>query len=107
MLREVGTMQAITIRPLKVAELGRVKEIDVTESGTTVYQQVGRRVVATDEEWQRPPRSEAQWRGYIGRWVPMLKRGGTAIGAFDGDTLVAIAVLRPRLTECMAQLAAL
>jgi GNAT superfamily N-acetyltransferase len=100
-------MTAITIRPLTTAELPRVSEIDVSESGTIVYKQAGREVEVTHEEWRRPRKDEADWNRDIELWRPLLGRGGAAIGAFDGDTLVGIAVLRPRLTDQMAQLAAL
>jgi GNAT superfamily N-acetyltransferase len=95
------------IRPLEVEELSRVNEIDVSETGATVYRQVGRRLELTLEEWQRPPNSKERWDHQIEGWIPMLRRGGCALGAFAGDTLVGIAVFRPRLTRSMAQLAAL
>lgn len=100
-------MAAILIRPLKIEELSRVSEVDISESGTLVYKQAGPQVEVTHEEWLRPHRSEAGWNRYIESWKPMLQRGGTVIGAFDGDTLVGVAVLRLRLTERTAQLAAL
>lgn len=97
----------ITLRPLDIGELSRVKEIEVSESGTTVYQQVGVGVESAYEEWYRPPRSEEVWCRYVESWKPILEKGGSAIGAFVGDALVGIAVLRFRLTKNMAQLAAL
>jgi len=102
---------AILIRPLSIQELSRVNDIDVSESGTIVYKQKGRQVEVTREEWDRPQRGEASWTRHIESWVPMLEEGGTAIGAFVGDgqdeVLVGIALLRPRLTKSMSQLAAL
>jgi GNAT superfamily N-acetyltransferase len=100
-------MPAIAIRPLTIAELPRVSEIDVTESGTLVYQQAGRHVMGTREEWCRPRRSAADWSAAIEAWQRLLAQGGVAVGAFEGETLVGIAVLRPRLTARLAQLAAL
>ena len=100
-------MPAITIRPMRIEELDRVNEIDISESGTIVFKQAGRHVESTQEEWHRPRRDEASWNRHIEAWKPVLERGGSAIGAFDGRTLVGIAVLRPHLTEHMAQLAAL
>jgi GNAT superfamily N-acetyltransferase len=100
-------MTAVSIRPLNIVELARVREIDVSESGSTVYKQVGRRVELAYEEWHRPLRSEETWNCYIELWKPMLEDEGCAIGAFAGDVLVGLAVLRFRLTERVAQLAAL
>jgi GNAT superfamily N-acetyltransferase len=104
---EKKRMTAISIRPLNIGELDRVREIDVSESGSMVYKQLGRRVEPAYEEWHRPPRSEETWNCYIERWKPMLEDGGCAVGAFAGEALVGIAVLRFRLTARTAQLAAL
>lgn len=100
-------MITVSIRPLNSAELTRVNEIDVSESGTTFYRQVETHVELAHEEWHRPRRSAEEWNRYIQRWKSMLEDGGAAIGAFIGDNLVGIAVLRLRLSEDMAQLAAL
>jgi GNAT superfamily N-acetyltransferase len=104
---EKKRVTAISIRLLNIVELDRVREIDVSESGSIVYKQVGRRVELAYEEWHRPPRSEETWNCYIELWKPILVDRGCAVGAFAGDLLVGIAVLRFRLTERMAQLAAL
>jgi ribosomal protein S18 acetylase RimI-like enzyme len=40
-------------------------------------------------------------------WRPILERGGTLIGAFDGETLAGIAIYRPHLAEGTANLAVL
>ena len=100
-------MPAITIRPLTSAELLRVSEIDVTESGTLIYQQAGRHVTGTHEAWHRPRRSAADWSAAVESWQRLLAQVGVAVGAFEGETLAGIAVLRPRLTARLAQLAAL
>lgn len=97
----------VTLRPMRVEELARVEEIDVSESGATVYHYAGGRLVLTEEAWQRPRRSAEQWRAHIEQWTPMLARGGAALGAFEDGSLVGIAVVRYRLTNTMAQLAAL
>jgi GNAT superfamily N-acetyltransferase len=100
-------MVGIAIRPLTRAELPRVYEIDVEERGTVVYEQAGPHVTVRPEAWHRPRRSTAAWDRNIAAWEPLLAQGGMALGAFDGDVLVGIAVLHLRLTERMAQLAAL
>ncbi len=95
------------LRPMALEELARVREIDVSESGSTVYTLVDGQLALTEETWQRSPRSASQWQPYIEEWEALLQGPGVAIGAFAEGRLVGIAVLRYRLTEGMAQLAAL
>ena len=72
------------IRPLGLAELCRVTEIDVTEDGTTVLEQRGRDVSTRLETWSRPPRSAERWAEFESRWRTFLPDAGTALGAFRG-----------------------
>src|SRR5690242_9855302 len=95
------------LRPMSAEELARVEEIDVSESGSTVYYSVEGALVLKAESWQRPRRSAEKWQPHVEQWKPMLEQGGTAIGAFEDNRLVGIAVLRTCLSEHMAQLAAL
>jgi GNAT superfamily N-acetyltransferase len=88
-------------------DLVRVQEIDVAESGSTVYTVVEGHLALTEETWQRLARSASQWQPYIEEWETLLQRRGAAIGAVAEGRLVGIAVIRYRLTEDMAQLAAL
>jgi len=97
----------VTIRPLPAGELTRVEEIDVSEEDDAVLVQRGREMVETSERWARPPRDADGWMPLIGYWRPALETGGVALGAFDGERLVGVAVLRVRLTRDTAQLAAL
>lgn len=97
----------VAIRRMTTEELSRVSEVDVSESGSIVYECVDGDIRVTSEEWHRPRRNADEWKSYIEKWTDVLERGGAAVGAFDGNVLVGIAVLRYRLTESMAQLAAL
>jgi GNAT superfamily N-acetyltransferase len=54
-----------------------------------------------------PTRSTQEWAPAIGRWQGFVRDRGTAIGAFDGDRLVGIAVMRLRLTKDTDELAGL
>lgn len=87
-------------------ELTRVEEIDVSESGSTVYKVVEGKLTLTQEDWQRASR-RSRWQPYVEEWGVLLERGGAAIGAFADGRLVGIAVIRYSLTDSMAQLAAL
>ena len=99
--------RVVTIRPLAVGECGRVVEIDVSEEDDVVFVQRGREIVTTSERWARPRRDARGWMPLIEYWRPALEAGGVALGAFDGERLVGMAVLRVRLTRDTAQLAAL
>jgi GNAT superfamily N-acetyltransferase len=96
----------LTLREMSHEELSRLVEIDVSEHGTLVYRNVNGRLEATPEEWHRPRWNAETWRD--GSWTTVLPLEGLRIlGAFDGERLTGMAVLRPYLTEDMAQLAAL
>jgi GNAT superfamily N-acetyltransferase len=97
----------VHLRPIATNELARVEEIDVSESGHAIYSVVAGRLALKEETWQRPHRSADQWQPYIEQWKAMVEGRGAAIGALAGRRLVGIAVVRYRLTESMAQLAAL
>jgi GNAT superfamily N-acetyltransferase len=92
---------------MALEELARVQEIDVSESGSTVYTVVEGHLALTEKSWRRSPRSASQWQPYVEEWGPLLQGRGAAIGAFAEGRLVGIAVIRYRLTEDGAQLAAL
>jgi GNAT superfamily N-acetyltransferase len=92
---------------MALEELARVGEIDVSESSSTVYRVVEGHLALTEETWQRSPRSASQWQPYLEEWETLLQGRGAAIGVFAEGRLVGIAVIRYRLTQDMAQLAAL
>jgi GNAT superfamily N-acetyltransferase len=95
------------MRPLALAELGRVAEIDVTEDGTTVLEQHGRDLSTRLETWSRPPRSAERWAEFESRWRTFLPDAGTALGAFEAGQLVGIATLRRGVRPGTDQLEAL
>ncbi len=94
----------IAIRTLSREECDRVQEIDVTETGDTVYRWRDGTFVETHEHWERQPWSRQHCEEIAAEWRATLDRGGTVLGAFDGDRLVAEAVLVPHLTHTTAQL---
>lgn len=97
----------VNLRIITGEELARVEEIDVSESGASVYYSIEGKLALKQEVWQRPRRNAEEWQPYIEQWKTILEHGGTAIGAFKNRRLVGIAVIRYRLTASMAQLAAL
>jgi N-acetylglutamate synthase-like GNAT family acetyltransferase len=98
----------ITVRTIGVDWLSDVYDIDVREHGDIVYHVVDGRLRATAEEWNRPARTRESWDRHIAEWTQMLEAGGCAWGAYNSKHRpVGIVVLRPHLTDTMAQLAAL
>lgn len=97
----------VCFKPMSPAELSRVEEIDVTESGHLVYHYREGKLETKRQAWHRGHRDAAIWGNYIQRWKAVLERGGVALGAFDGQRLVGMAVLEYHLTEQMAHLVAL
>jgi ribosomal protein S18 acetylase RimI-like enzyme len=95
------------IREMAIEELCRVVEVDVSERGEIVYYYDRGGIKAQPEKWQRPPRSVEEWQTLIDRWRVYLEQGGAFLGAFDGDVLAGIAVLRYNLTPTQAELAGL
>ncbi len=63
----------VETRPVAIAELARVVEIDVSESGSVVYSVVAGRLVLRGTAWRRSPRSADHWRSYVAEW-----KGGVA-----------------------------
>jgi GNAT superfamily N-acetyltransferase len=96
-----------TIRELSDVELERIPEMDVSEEGASVYVQRGASLELVRRAHRRPPRSVDEWRPEVLRWQGFVRDGGRAFGAFDGEWLVGVAVLRDRLTDDTAQLAGL
>lgn len=102
----------VRIRQMDASELGRIAEIDRSEHATRGYVYDGGRLRAETVDWKVPRwplEGEAfSVQAQMQRIVPVLRNGGTLLGAFDGvGTLVGFAVLRYRLAERMAQLDAL
>jgi ribosomal protein S18 acetylase RimI-like enzyme len=92
---------------MSLAELPkRILEIDISEHGAVVYYWINGELKALPEEWDRPQWTTESMRQ--GSWITVLNMLGVkAWGAFDNDRLVGVVVYRPRLSEKMAQLAAL
>jgi GNAT superfamily N-acetyltransferase len=97
----------IEVRGMSIGELDRVIEVDVSERGDIVYYYDGGEIVAQPERWQRPPRSQAEWKILTDRWRAYLEGGGAFLGAFDKEKLAGFAVLRFNLTPTQAELAGL
>jgi GNAT superfamily N-acetyltransferase len=102
----------VIIRELPHEDIDRVGEIDRSEHITTGYVVKNGVLESRQVDWRVPRWSEDPSRGFsvqtrIEEWKPLLDDRGVLLGALDGDTLAGIAILRPELSEGIAQLAAL
>ena len=96
---------------LSTSELDRIRDIDRTEEIRVGYRQEGTDLIEMSVRWNDSGWVEREGEHSFGQMIrgaeELLALDGTAIGAFDGDLLVGIAIYRPRLTPSMAQLALL
>ncbi len=100
----------IAYRRLETHELARVGDIDRTERIELLYVQRGRTLEPVKGDFSAPPwQAEGDGEFSVAHQVAECERylaaGGTAIGAFDGDRLVAIGVVVPHIRPGVAQLA--
>lgn len=101
---------SIALRPLALAELGLVREIDRTERIEALYVQHGAQLELRHGDCSAPPwdpsgvgeHSVADQQSAL---EELVGRGATALGAFDGDRLAGIGVLVAHLRPRIAQLA--
>ena len=102
----------LIVRELPHKDISRVAEIDRSEHITRGYVFKNGVLESQQVDWEVPRWSEDPARGFsvqarIDEWRPLLDEGGVLLGAMDGDTLAGVAIIRPRLSEGTAQLAAL
>src|SRR3990172_6966846 len=97
-------------RQLGAADLARVGEIDRTEQIEALYVQHGTRLEVLTGDWSSPPWSdevegEHSVAAQKASLESLVESGAIALGAFDGDRLVAVGVVVPHLRPGVAQLA--
>jgi GNAT superfamily N-acetyltransferase len=100
-------VRMLLVREITGEELGRMHELDVSEVGTGIFLQHGSRIDRVDQAHQRSWLTEEEWLPEVRLWQYFLSAGGTALGAFEGDKMIGVAVLRTRLTADTDQLASL
>jgi GNAT superfamily N-acetyltransferase len=106
-------MTTLTVRQLDPAAVERIGEIDRSEYITTGYVYRDGRLEAEAVEWDVPAWSTGDdshtWSvaHHVRQFAAALDPDGILLGAFDEQTFAGFAILRPRLTAAMAQLAAL
>jgi GNAT superfamily N-acetyltransferase len=100
------------VRELPHEDISRMGEIDRSEHVTRGYVLKNGVLESQQVDWKVPRWSDDPTFGFsiqkrIEEWKPLLDDGGVLLGALDGDNLAGAAILRPRLSEGIAQLAAL
>jgi len=108
----LGGERVITIRHMASSELDRIAEIDRSEHVTQEYSYRSgsleeRNVDVRVPTWFRSGNHEHSVQGNVNAWQPILDRGGTLVGAFDGDILVGFAIYQSHLEEGMANFSVL
>ncbi len=102
----------ISIGKMEHSELHRIDEIDRSEEVERAYEYQHEGLHLKDVHWSMPRwdtegQGEHSVTGKIAAWRAWLADGGTMLGAFDAEALVAFAIYRPQLSPGMAQLAVL
>jgi predicted N-acetyltransferase YhbS len=99
------------IKQLPHQDLSRLIEINRTEEISQAYVVQDGELVLKEVDWRigKWPLEEGDFnvQQHVDQFTPILEEGGVLLGAFDGEKLVGIGVLRYQLTETMAQLALL
>lgn len=100
----------VHLRRMANSEITRIAEIDRSEHVTLAYRVRDRRLEERHVDWHVPRwfgegNGEHSVQTKVAALSPILDQGGVMWGAFDQDRLVGVAILRPGLTEDMAQLA--
>ena len=101
----------LEVRAMSTSKLDKIRDIDRTEEIRVGYRQEGAELIEMSVDWDTPGWFEGDGEHSFSEIIRGAERclssGGTAIGAFDGERLVGIAIYRPRLTDSMGQLALL
>lgn len=84
------------VKKLDKSEVVRIREIDRTEKVTSLYRSAGGKLMKEKKEVLVPPWTPEQVDAHIAWQSRELDRGGTLLGAFEGEQLVGIAVLGNR-----------
>ncbi len=100
----------IDIRELPHTDLQRIAEIDRSEHVKREFEIQNGKLVSKPVDchipnWSDDPSHDFSVHTQIRQWAPVLEKGGVLLGAFEGDNLAGLAILRYRLTKNMAQLA--
>lgn len=91
-------MTQIELKKLSRGDLEKVYQIDRSENVDRIYRASGEFLEASDYSMEVPS-SHAFWEKLLTWWKDELDAGAEAFGAFDGDTLTGIAMLKHGVAE--------
>ncbi|MBK1876384.1 GNAT family N-acetyltransferase [Pelagicoccus mobilis] len=99
-------MTQIELKKLSKSDLEAVHQIDRSESVERMYRKAGQNLEAYDDsvEFASDP---AFWEKLISWWKKELDGGAKAIGAYDGDTMTGIAMIKHDAHEGVDQIIAM
>ncbi|MBD5779295.1 GNAT family N-acetyltransferase [Pelagicoccus sp. NFK12] len=96
----------IEFKKLSSSDLEKVYEIDRSESVDTMYRTAGDELEAYDDSIEIST-DPAIWKKLLVWWRSELKEGAEAFGAFDGETLTGIAIIKHGIREGVDQIIAM
>ncbi len=94
----------IAIRRMQNSEIERIAEVDRSEHVREIYIMSDGTLIEKDVDWHIPRWSQQMVQAKIEAWRPMLGRGSSMFGAFDGKALIGFSIYRPNLSQDTAQL---
>ncbi len=100
---------SIAINRMNPRELHRLSELDRSEHVTRAYKMVDGELTQEEVDWDVPAwfvdtDGDHSLSKQITFCASHLSRGGVMLGAFRGDLLVGVAIVRPRLRDDLAQM---
>lgn len=104
--------ETITITTLPADGLAQLAAIDRSEHVTCGYRMVDGQLRAEAVDWRVPDWDHVGHGAHsvallVATWQPVVDAGGPLLGAFAGERLAGLALLRPALRPGLAQLALL
>ncbi|MBC2607636.1 GNAT family N-acetyltransferase [Pelagicoccus albus] len=96
----------IEFKKLSGDELEKVYHIDRSENVEKMYRRSGDELEAYDDQVEVSA-DPSFWETLLGWWRDELAEGAEAFGAFDGDTLTGIAIIKHQVREDTDQIIAM
>lgn len=99
-------MFEIEFKKLSSSDLEQVYQIDRSESVDKMYRPCGEELEAYDDSVEVSS-DPAFWKNLLNWWKDELDGGAEAFGAYDGDTLTGIAIIKHGIREGVDQIIAM
>ncbi len=106
LLCRIPHMFDIEIKKLSSSDLEQVYQIDRSESVDKMYRPNGEELESYDDS-VKVSSDPAFWKKLLTWWKDELKDGAEAFGAFNGETLIGIAIIKHSIREGVDQIIAM